>query len=162
MRWAVVVAVMTSVLLWFRRHYTAVTVCGLSMQPTLHDGDRVLVRRVPPARLRVGDVVVARPGQLASSGDRWLVKRIAALPGDPVPESVSGRVRRSSVPAGALILLGDNAAVSWDSRTLGLFDVGLLLGRVERTLPRSPVSPADGVLYRLEIASAQAGEPPRP
>jgi signal peptidase I len=161
MRWAIAVGLVASALLWFRRRYAAVTVSGLSMQPTLQDGDRVLVRRVPPARLRVGDVVVARPGQPGSSADHWLVKRIAALPGDPVPKSVSGRVSRGSVPAGGLILLGDNAAVSWDSRTLGLFDVGSLLGRVERTLPRAPVSPADGVLYEPEITSVQAGDPPR-
>jgi signal peptidase I len=157
MRWAVAVGLMTSVLPWFRRHYAAVTVRGLSMRPTLHDGDRVLVRRVLPARLRVGDLVVARPGPLGGSGDRWLVKRVAALPGDPIPKSVSGRVDRTTVPAGALILLGDNAAVSWDSRTLGFFDAGLLLGRVERTLPRSPVSRADGLLYGPEITSDRAG-----
>lgn len=161
MRWALAASAVTTVLLWFRRHYTAVTVRGLSMQPTLHDGDRVLVRRVPPARLHVGDVVVARPGRLGSGGDRWLVKRVAALPGDLVPESVSGRVGRSTVPDGALILLGDNAVVSWDSRALGFFDVVLLLGRVERTLPRTRVSRADGVLYKPAIASARAGDPLR-
>jgi signal peptidase I len=161
MRWAVAVTAVTTVLLWFRRHYTAVTVCGLSMQPTLYDGDRVLVRRVPPARLHVGDVVVARPDRLRSGGVRWLVKRVAALPGDPVPESVSGRVDRTAVPDGALILLGDNAAASWDSRTLGLFDIVLLLGRVERTLSRSPVSRADRLLYGPDLASTGAGDPPR-
>ena len=162
MRWALAVTAVTTVLLlWFRRHYTAVTVRGLSMQPTLHDGDRVLVRRIPPARLHVGDVVVARPDRLGIGGDRWLVKRVAALPGDPVPESVGGRVDRTAVPDGALVLLGDNAEASWDSRTLGLFDVLLLLGRVEGTLSRSPVSRAAGLLYGPDLASNRAGEPPR-
>ncbi len=158
MRWVAAASVVAGVLLWLRRHYAAVTVRGLSMQPTLRDGDRVLVRRVPPGRLRVGDVVVARPGR---SGGSWLVKRVAALPGDPVPEAVSARVDRAAVPDGALVLLGDNPAVSWDSRTLGLFDAVLLLGRVERRLSRSPVSRADQVLYEPAIASAGAGEPPR-
>lgn len=161
MRWAVAVAAATGGLLWVRRRYTAVTVYGLSMEPTLHDGDRVLVRRVPPARLRVGDVVVARPGRLSGSGGHLLVKRVAALPGDPVPESVSGRVDETAVPDGALILLGDNAAVSWDSRTLGFFDVAVLLGRVERKLSRAPVSRAHGLLYAPDVASARAGDPPR-
>jgi signal peptidase I len=169
MRWAVAGTVLASVLLWFRRHYTAVTVTGLSMQPALQHGDRILVRRVRPGRLRVGDVVVASPDQPDSSGDRqprdggdhWLVKRIAALPGDPVPESVRGQLDRALVPAGALVLLGDNPAVSWDSRTLGLFDSESLLGRIVRTLPRSARSRADRLLDEPKIASTRAGKAPR-
>jgi len=160
MRWAAAGAAL-GLLLWVRRRYTAVTVGGLSMQPTLHDGDRVLVRRIRPGRLRVGDVVVARLGQPGPGGDHWLVKRIVALPGDPMPASVRRRVDRPVVPAGGLILLGDNPAVSRDSRTLGLFDAAALLGRVERTLSRSPVSRRDELLYVPDITSARAGDPPR-
>ncbi|MEE6258041.1 S26 family signal peptidase [Plantactinospora sonchi] len=52
---AVAVAVGIAVL---RRRFVVVTVRGPSMEPSLHEGDRVLVRRRRLAALRTGDLVV--------------------------------------------------------------------------------------------------------
>lgn len=125
------------VVVWARRRLVAVTVNGESMEPAFHSGDRVLVRRTAPARLRLGDVVVvtASPGRAgAPERTRWLFKRIAALPGHVVPQVVADAVTTSVVPAGQLVLLGDNAARSVDSRAAGFYATERVLGRVVRRL----------------------------
>lgn len=80
-----------------------VVVDGDSMRPTLEPGDRLVVLRLPP---RVGDLVA-----LQREG-RVLVKRVAALDG------------------GQLVVHGDNAAASTDSRTFGPVAPSAVLGRV--------------------------------
>lgn len=108
-----------------RHRFLIIDVLGDSMHPHLADGDRLLVRRT--RRLRVGDIVVAhhREGRRqtatkGSSASTWLVKRLAALPGDPVPESVIPAVggHPNPVPAGMTVLLGDHPN-SIDSRLWG-------------------------------------------
>lgn len=136
-----------------RRRFVAVTVRGTSMWPAYDDGDRILVRRdLAPALGRV--VVVERPTVGARwstepvpaaaraaviSGREWLIKRVAATPGDPVPrERVPSlaQVPDDRVPPGQLVLLGDNARASFDSRLVGYFPAERVLGAVLRTLPR--------------------------
>jgi signal peptidase I len=133
--WPVVPVVAVVAGTWLRllrRRLFVVTVRGLSMRPTLQPGDRLLARRVPLARVRVGQVVVvAAPDHLA--GVPWLVKRVVALPGDPVPPNVDPG-RASWVPPDCFLVLGDNAAVSRDSRHLGFLAGGDLLGVVVRRL----------------------------
>lgn len=111
------------------------------MEPALSDGDQVLVRRSPLRRLTVGDIVVAwipwmpRTHALDPRDRPWLVKRVAALPGDPVPDSVSAAVGGDErVPPECLVLLGDNAEGTVDSRDLGYFGGELVLGVVVRRL----------------------------
>lgn len=124
------------------RGFVTVTVRGASMAPAYRDGDRVLVRRGsrPPV---VGQVVVAerpakdgtwaapplRPTATAAEvhGRRWLIKRVAAVAGDPVPSAALPGTR---VPEGGLVLLGDNRAVSFDSRDVGYFPTCRVLGTV--------------------------------
>ncbi len=128
-----------------RRRFVVVTVEGLSMLPTLAAGDRVLVRRAGLGRLRPGQVVVAQ------APDRhWLIKRVAAVPGDPRPAAClpgpSGPGQQW-VPAGKFVLLGDNAAVSHDSRQLGYFAGDRLLGvAVRRMSHGGPSGSRDGGL----------------
>jgi len=87
-----------------------VVVDGRSMEPALQPGDRLVVL---PLRARVGDVVAAE------RGGRVLVKRVASIDGDDV------------------VLLGDNASASTDSRTFGPVPRSTLLGRaVYRYAPR--------------------------
>lgn len=124
---------------WMAGRWTAVTVSGDSMSPALSDGDRVLVRRLPLSRLTVGDVVVARmPGiprdYRPGPRDRlWLIKRVAALPGDPIPQPVSAAVGQDErVPPGHLILLSDNVDGTVDSRQFGYVAEDLILGAVRR------------------------------
>jgi signal peptidase I len=61
---------------------------------------------------------------------RWLVKRVVAGPGDPVPAEVRAATNTTVVPRGAVVLLGDNAEVSYDSRQAGFFPLDRVLGPV--------------------------------
>ncbi|MFC9977183.1 S26 family signal peptidase [Spirillospora sp. NPDC127200] len=94
-----------------RGRFLLVTVQGGSMSPTLADGDRLLMRRRRPGgRLRRDAVVaVLAPG---GADGRLYVKRVAAVPGDPLP-SGDGRVE-----PGHYFLLGDHEH-SLDSREWG-------------------------------------------
>ncbi|MEV3872432.1 S26 family signal peptidase [Streptomyces sp. NPDC049906] len=124
-----------------RSGYVAVTVRGGSMVPTLHDGDRVLIRR-GSRRLRRDDiVVVACPAQDSAwrgkppvtgelTATEWYIKRAVALAGDPF----EGR----PVPAGHLAVVGDGV-FSVDSREHGPCPVDQVLGVVVRTLGRARV-----------------------
>lgn len=82
-----------------------VLVEGESMAPTLRPGDQLLcVRR---RRIRRGDVVVLRPP--ARGFD--VVKRVTALPGDPVGERVLGDDE--------YLVEGDDPVRSTDGRAFG-------------------------------------------
>jgi signal peptidase I len=115
------------------------------MEPTFHPDQWLLVRRLnwPAPPLRKGEVIV-----FAHDRD-WLVKRIAALPGEPFPASMaeiempdeppSGQAQtpvdasasaRDRVPSGSLFVLGDNLNNSEDSRTFGPIPMTSVLGRV--------------------------------
>jgi signal peptidase I len=120
---------------------------GSSMEPCLHDGDRLVVDRVSYslADVQRGDVVVLRyPRNPAVD----FVKRVVALPGDEIEMHsgtlfVNGAAHDSYgcihdlqempsqvVPAGNYFVLGDNRPISCDSRDFGLVAADLLKGRV--------------------------------
>lgn len=115
-----------------RRQLMIITVTGRSMSPTYHPGDRVLVRRT--RRLRRGQAAVARVSYLPG----LVVKRVTALPGDGVPDSVRGAVAEAIVPAGKVVLIGDDR-LSADSRLHGFWAIedvlGVVLGRFHRAAP---------------------------
>ncbi|TDC85941.1 hypothetical protein E1193_01160 [Micromonospora sp. KC606] len=126
-----------------RHRFMIIDVMGESMSPSLAHGDRLLVRRTQ--RLRVGAIVVAhhqqggrRAAVAGSPASTWLVKRLAALPGDTVPELVAPAVGHSrQVPAGMTVLLGDHPN-SVDSRLWGfvpLRDIeGVAITRLRRNV----------------------------
>ncbi|MER5646481.1 S26 family signal peptidase [Streptosporangium sp. NPDC002524] len=128
-------AVAAAVLL--RGHLVVLSVSGPSMAPALRPGDRVLVRRTPGERLRTGDIVVVeeagpcRPGDPTGSS-RWVVKRVAAVPGDPEPAYLPSWARTPArvVPPRHIVLLGDNAEASRDSRHFGAVRTDRVLGVV--------------------------------
>jgi signal peptidase I len=131
----VLVAVAVAAGWWLRRRYLAVTVTGRSMEPALWHGDRVLVRRARLSTVRAGQVVVlATPATLPATDGRWMVKRAVAVPGDPVPRMAPSWCRDPVVPAGRVVVFGDNAAFSHDSRQLGYLPGDRLLGVVIRRL----------------------------
>jgi signal peptidase I len=121
-----------------RRRYLVVTVRGSSMCPAYHDADRILVRRARGPRAvgpRCGEVVVLRqPVEKMAGIFPLLVKRVAAVPGDVVPAEFRQAVPLPLVPPGRLLVRGDND-LSADSRSFGLVDATLLLGRVLRPAP---------------------------
>lgn len=120
---------------------------GQSMEPNLHDGDRLVVDKVSIhfAAAGIGDVVVLRS---PTNPDVDFVKRIAALPGDEValrdgvlyrngtPTEVGscipdlGQMAPLQVPEGHYFVLGDNRPISCDSREFGLVPAELLRGKV--------------------------------
>ncbi len=124
-------------LVWARRRLVRVTVDGPSMEPTFSSGSRLLVRRVRPDAVRRGAVVVlATPvvhggATVSVPTGRWVVKRVAAVPGDPLPPVVAvsmGAPPGSRVPPGRLAVLGDNPRRSVDSRDYGLVPLDGVLG----------------------------------
>ncbi len=143
--------------LWLRRRYVAVDIVGASMEPAYRSGGRVLVRRARRVNVRRGDVVVfdrdygdaatpqnrpraaRRAARHAVHEDRsWMLKRAVAVPGDPVPHDRVPALRDTAgaaVPAGHLVVLGDNPAASLDSRHFGYVTRECVLGVVVRHLP---------------------------
>jgi len=141
------VATATAAVWLLRRRFAVVTVVGHSMRPAFAAGDRVLVHRTRLAELRRGQVVVVeRPGPAARGRSRaprrasdaaWMIKRVAALPGDPaLSDHLPADVVKASarVPPGKLVVLGDNSTMSHDSRQLGYFASDQLLGIVVRSM----------------------------
>ena len=130
MIWAVLTAaVLVGGVGWLRRRWLLVTVTGASMHPTLMPGDRVLVRRASSGRIRAGQIVVM------ADEVGLIIKRVAAVAGDPVPPGmILGLANR--VPPGRLILLGDNPAGSTDSRQCGYFDARRLVGVAVKPFPQ--------------------------
>lgn len=137
-------AILLAAAVGLRRRYAVVLVEGDSMLPVLLAGDRILIRRVHPGQVRAGQVVVVGAGpNAARRAGGLIVKRVAALPGQPVPAAVlayggdhaaggSGQV----VPAGQVVLLGDNATASLDSRECGYYRLGDVRGVALRHLRR--------------------------
>jgi signal peptidase I len=138
---AVPVAVLAGVTWCLRRRYAVVAVQGRSMRPTYRAGDRLLVRRTGTGSIRRGQVVVfaessdARPAPPAG----WIIKRAIAVPGDPVPQDRVAALRSVTeeyVPAGRIVVIGDNPALSFDSRHFGYVTGDRVLGVVLRHMRR--------------------------
>jgi signal peptidase I len=110
---------------WIRHRYTVVTVRGDSMRPTYRPGDRLLVRRGTVHR---GQCVV-----FAEPPDGWIVKRVLATSGDPVPPGLPA-VTGSHVPPGCLVVVGDDPDRSYDSRHFGYVTGDRVRGVVLRRL----------------------------
>jgi len=123
------------------------------MSPTVRIGDRLLVDRVSfhVTGLHRGDLVVVR---LTDDGRHYqALKRVVGLPGDRI-ECVDGVLHRNgavvteaylapgsrtdcagtTLGAGQLFLLGDDRAVSRDSRDLGPVAGSAVVGRVLGTV----------------------------
>lgn len=122
---------------------------GRSMQPRLHDGERILVDKLSP-RLRGiarGEVVVFRS---PADTRRYLVKRTIGLPGETIEvragkvfvdgsEIEEGYVSESLFDSdsygplrlgpGSYFVLGDRRSDSEDSRVWGPVDRSLIIGR---------------------------------
>lgn len=125
---------------------------GDSMEPTIHDGDAIVVDRLTYrfSEPEVGDVVVAHAPDTGQS----VVKRVVALGGETI-EIYDGLLRRNgipvdepyvdydqtaglfwgpvTVPEGTVFLLGDNRRASVDSRSFGAVAIDEIVGRYRVT-----------------------------
>ncbi|MGD0242541.1 MAG: S26 family signal peptidase [Streptosporangiaceae bacterium] len=135
-----------------RRFFVVVRVTGTSMLPAFGPQDRVLVRRGTGTRMRAGAVAVlaeprdvlswrlTSPATPALGEVTWVIKRIAAVPGDAVPESVRAAASRADVvPDGMLVVLSDNPEGN-DSRRWGFIPASRVLGPVVLRIPVQPAS----------------------
>jgi signal peptidase I len=135
-----------------RRFFVVVRVTGTSMLPAFGPQDRVLVRRGTGTRMRAGAVAVlaeprdvlswrlTSPATPALGEVTWVIKRIAAVPGDAVPESVRAAASRADVvPDGMLVVLSDNPEGN-DSRRWGFIPASRVLGPVVLRIPVRPAS----------------------
>ena len=116
----------------------------VSMQPTLHEGEYVIVDKVsyllhPPDR---GDIIVFKhPGE-------DLIKRVIGLPGDTIEirggrvyingsvlnepyikEPILSTLSAQKIEAGRYFVMGDNRNNSSDSRAFGPIPAGDIIGR---------------------------------
>jgi len=152
----VLLTALTALIWALRRRIAVVTVVGESMLPTFAAGDRVMVRRAGLGEIRPGVVVVVEkpsangiwvtpPPRWPAGRREWMIKRVAAVPGDRRPD-LSPAMRAAPddlvVPRGKLVVLGDNPARSYDSRQIGYFPAERLLGVVQRRLAKRAGSPA--------------------
>ncbi|GAA1006048.1 MULTISPECIES: S26 family signal peptidase [Nocardiopsidaceae] len=129
-------------LLWVRARVFVAVVSGESMLPTLRHGDRMLSARthrgtvIAPRQL----VVLSDPQTPVIRDERnrrrpnYLVKRVAAVAGDPLPRGVAGDEGGGTVPEGFVVVLGDNRDSSLDSRGFGPVPVSRVVGTVLRRL----------------------------
>lgn len=155
LEWVVVIAVAVGAAFLVKEYVVQqFQVAGNSMKETLHDTDRVLVNKLSyrlhePNR---GDVVVLKT--LESTGERDLIKRVIALPGETIDIRncqvyVDGRLLLEpyldeviapctdpnayafpfTVPDEHVFVLGDNRPGSNDSRDIGPVRYDDLLGR---------------------------------
>jgi signal peptidase I len=138
-----------------RWSHIVITVTGPSMSPAFEPGDQVLLRRRPAGRIRRGTVIVLREpsphqmwtglpavaGRTAGRVGRtsWVIKRVAAAPGDPVPSTVRQAAGGAAVvPPRTFVVLGDNSAQSADSRQWGFVPTHQVLGVAIRRIRSLP------------------------
>lgn len=129
---------------------------GISMLPTLQDGNRLLIEKITPrlGNIRRGDIVTLNVPEFLESGKETIIKRVVGLEGDTVEIRDDGKVyingkpivedyingsttnkiasgyNKITVPKGYVYVLGDNRHFSKDSRIIGPVSVGKIGGKV--------------------------------
>jgi signal peptidase I len=159
-----------------RTQFAVIRVRGTSMLPALQPGDRVLVRHgrltVRAHRLCVGMVIVVRSPAAAPAPrgawpvaprlgwDHWVIKRVAALPGDAVPddmiEATGGAV---TVPDRKLLIAADNPSGT-DSRQWGFIQASDVLGPVVKKLDVLSETNDDEAIRSVTSVKDGEHEPP--
>ena len=120
---------------------------GNSMAPTLADGEIILIRQTK--EVEVGDIIgfyyggrILLKRAIAGAGDQVEIDREGnvSINGEPIEESYLAKKNLGKcelefpyeVPEGMLFVLGDNRAISIDSRnkTIGCVEKEQIVGRV--------------------------------
>lgn len=126
--------------------FTPIRVDGPSMNPTLKNGDIMILNKV--AKVDRFDIVVIKSKRI----DDVLIKRIIALPGETLEVNngviyINGKkikdkygygktsdVGKMKIPDGEYFVMGDNRTVSADSRLFGTFRKEEIKGTTKFTL----------------------------
>ncbi len=134
-----------------RSRLVLVDIHGDSMEPTLHDGQRVVASLRPSSPLARGDIVVIKDPTLAG---RRLVKRVTGLPGDMKPSAMLLRTDETTaliahsgplveIAEGLIYVQGDSPGL--DSTVFGPLPKTEVMGIVrERPSTARPSRPAGG------------------
>ncbi len=142
------VIVLLTVFAVFYVFFDVSQVSGPSMEPTLLDGDRLLLTKGYGSP-RHGDIVVFAIDEQGTPNE--IVKRVVGLPGDTIEVFgdtvlINGKPERTPhpvvihadtpaiaaqvVPAGTVFVMGDDRPVSLDSRYIGPLPLTTAQGRV--------------------------------
>lgn len=141
-------AFLVLLILVFYVFFSPTMVDGDSMEPALSQGDRLLITKSYQTAKR-GDIVVFYADSSRDDENR-LLKRVVAVAGDTVEvhggvATVNGTVESGdfiddpafpvptgplTVPPNSVFVLGDNRAVSMDSRQLGPIPLDYVVGKV--------------------------------
>ena len=130
-------------------------VYGMSMTPTLENGDQLVIEKITPkiGGIKRGDIVTIYIHGMLDEGKDYLIKRVIAIEGDTVMIS-GGKVYLNGNPLeedyirgdytyeeqlkseitiekGQVFVMGDNRLKggSNDSRSLGVFDLKAIRGK---------------------------------
>lgn len=131
---AVLIAIF-GLVLFFKTNFEYVIVSGNSMEPTFNNKDRILTSRAYwlVGSIKKGDVVVTHNPE-SDDPRAYLIKRVHAMEGESVdflnvPESHRLADGEFVVPKDMVYVIGDNRAVSEDSRKFGPVDRKDILGK---------------------------------
>lgn len=142
----VIAVAVTAVILFF---ISPTMVKEHSMQPTVNDGDVLLLNKVLYKDLKFGDIVVFKSELKDDNGKEMnLIKRVIGTQGDIITiangklfrnghqvkedyiyDECPGEVYNYIVPEGKIYVLGDHREVSRDSRELGPVDEDTIIGK---------------------------------
>lgn len=149
----VIAIIIAAIILFF---FKPIIIQQESMQPTFYSNDYVVVSKQSYSifgDIERGDVIVFRSSLLDENGDqKSLIKRVIGLPGDTIEikngyvilngvtiqedylakQGVSGEMEQITVDEGKIFVMGDNRAVSQDSRSpeVGQVDQDTVIGKV--------------------------------
>ena len=149
----VIAIIIAAIILFF---FYLIIIQQESMQPTFYSNDYVVVSKQSYSifgDIERGDVIVFRSSLLDENGDqKSLIKRVIGLPGDTIEikngyvilngvtiqedylaeQGVSGEMEQITVDEGKIFVMGDNRAVSQDSRSpeVGQVDQDTVIGKV--------------------------------
>lgn len=122
---------------------------GVSMEPTLYDGDLVFMSRISShfGEWEQDDIAVFETVQ--EGAEIILIKRVVAVAGDSISINMDGEVWRNGellaepytmddtvgivdmvVPEGTVFVMGDHRTASFDSRHMGVVSEGDIKGKV--------------------------------
>ena len=111
-RLVLILLVLAIVLFVVKRYFFGIVkVDGDSMYPTLKDGEYVLMKITD--EVEVGDIVILHVDYEYDMMSEYIIKRVAEIAED-----------------GSVYVLGDNSAVSHDSRQCGYFPKEIIKGKV--------------------------------